>query len=263
MINHHKKLLMSIKSTIYSRFSRPEKVQKLLFRPSNNLLLSSGPSQYNIGMGKYPIYLELKDKRAVVVGAGPVALRKARSLLEAGARLVVVADKIAGMLNIQSPDTELIESKYSKEYLTEAVIVIAATNDQQLNKQIYRDCQELEILCNVVDQPELCDFFVPAVVNRGDLKIAIGTEGDCPAYAGHLRKKLEGIFTERHGQFLSELETLRKRIINEVTDTDNRKSLLGELVDDESFTYFTENGPAAWRDRAEEIVKQFKVRGQK
>jgi precorrin-2 dehydrogenase/sirohydrochlorin ferrochelatase len=132
---------------------------------------------------------------------------------------------------------------------------VAATNNNQLNKQIYRDCQELEVLCNVVDVPELCDFFVPAVVKRGDLQIAIGTEGKCPAYAGHLRKKLEDIFTEEHGEFLAELETIRKQIIEDVPDPADRKSLLGRLVDEKSFEYFVENGPVQWRTFADEVIK--------
>lgn len=208
-------------------------------------------------MAKYPIYLELADRRVVVIGAGSVALRKAESLLAAGARLVVVADKIDQTPTIRSIDSkaELIKSRYSKEYLKGAVLVIAATNKPQLNRQIYKDCQELEILCNVVDQSGLCDFFVPAVVKRGDLQIAIGTEGNCPAYAGHLRKKLEEIFTEQHGQFLAELETLRKQIIKDIPEGTDRKALLGQLVNDESFEYFIENGPSAWRDRADEIIR--------
>ncbi len=134
------------------------------------------------------------------------------------------------------------------------MLVIAATNNNQLNKQIYKDCQELEILCNVVDVPELCDFYVPAVVKRGDLHIAIGTEGCCPAYAGHIRKKLEKIFTEKHGEFLAELEKLRKRIITEVDEPADQKALLGELVDDKSFEYFIENDQDQWRTYVEERI---------
>ena len=127
------------------------------------------------------------------------------------------------------------------------MLVIAATNDHELNKQIYKDCQELEILCNVVDQPELCDFYVPAVVRRGDLQIAIGTEGDCPAYAGHIRKKLEQTFTDKHGEFLAELEAIRDHIIKDVPNEADRKIILGKLVDDESFEYFVKNGSDAWQ----------------
>ncbi len=209
-------------------------------------------------MAKYPIFLELSGRRAVVVGGGAVAVRKAQALLAAGARLVVVAEQIDNMPTALCRDknAELIKSKYSKDYLAEAVLAIAATNNHQLNRRIYKDCQELEVLCNVVDEPELCDFFVPAVVKRGDLQIAVGTEGHCPAYAGHIRKKLEEIFTEKHGQFLAELETLRKRIIEDVSEPSERKALLGKLADDKSFEYFVENGPAQWRTFAEELVKK-------
>ena len=221
-------------------------------------MLLSVEAWYNSFMAKYPIFLELSGRRVVVVGGGAVAVRKAQALLAAGARLVVVAERIDNMLTVLCRDknAELIKSKYSKDYLAGAVLTIAATNNHQLNRRIYKDCQELEVLCNVVDEPELCDFFVPAVVRRGDLQIAIGTEGHCPAYAGHIRKKLEEIFTEEHGQFLAELETIRKQIIEGVAEPTERKALLGELADDKSFEYFVENGPAQWRIFAEELVNK-------
>ncbi|MHC4365086.1 MAG: precorrin-2 dehydrogenase/sirohydrochlorin ferrochelatase family protein [Planctomycetota bacterium] len=208
-------------------------------------------------MAKYPIFLELGGRRVVVIGGGAVAGRKAQALLAAGARLVMVADKADDAITAlcAGTDAELIKSKYSKAYLAGAVLAVAATNKPQLNTQIYKDCQELEILCNVVDEPELCDFFVPAVVKRGDLQIAVGTEGDCPAYAGHLRKKLEQTFTEKHGEFLTELETLRKRIIKEVPEPADRKAILGQLVDDKSFEYFVQNGPDKWHQYAETLIR--------
>ncbi len=209
-------------------------------------------------MAKYPIFLELSGRRVVVIGGGAVAVRKAQALLDAGARLVVVADRIDKMLTVlyKNKKAELIKSKYSKDYLAQAILAVAATNDHKLNRRIYKDCQKLEVLCNVVDEPELCDFFVPAVVKRGDLQIAIGTEGSCPAYAGHIRKKLEEIFTEEHGQFLAELQTLRKRIVEDVPEPAERKALLGELAGDKSFEYFVENGPAKWQTFADELINR-------
>jgi precorrin-2 dehydrogenase/sirohydrochlorin ferrochelatase len=225
------------------------------------------------GMAKYPIFLELANRRVVIVGGGAVAARKAEAILRAGARLVIVAERIDNALRglcegttadsalrpssgqASSPQAEFIESKYSKDYLAEATIVIAATDNDRLNKQIYKDCQQLEILCNVVDSPGLCDFYVPAVIKRGDLQIAVGTEGKSPAFAGHIRKKLEKIFTEKHGEFLAELEGLREHIIKNVPDAAERKALLGKLVDDESFEYFVGNGAIAWRRKAGEMMR--------
>ena len=201
-------------------------------------------------MAKYPIYLELSGRRAVVIGAGAVALRKVQALVEAGARVTVVAEHIPA--NVQEDlvlhKVEVVISSYSKNYLVGATLCIAATNDLLLNQRIYADCQALEVLCNVVDQPQLCDFFVPAVVKRGSLQIAIGTEGHCPAYAGHLRKKLEEIFTDAHGQFAEELEKVRRHIITEIPNPDQRKAILGELTSDESFEYFTSHGTEKWHE---------------
>jgi len=209
-------------------------------------------------MAKYPIFLEMAGRRAVIVGAGPVAIRKAQVLLDAGARLVIVSDAVDEMLisRFKYANVEFIKSKYSKNYLAGAVLVIAATNKAAVNEQIYKDCQQLEILCNVVDDPRHCDFFVPAIVKRRDLQIAVSTEGNCPAYSGHIKKKLEALFTENHGRFVDELEQIRKHIIENIRDPADRKILLGRLVDDGSFEYFLDNGPEKWQHYAQKIISE-------
>ncbi len=208
-------------------------------------------------MSKYPIFLELKGRHTLVIGGGTVALRKAEVLLSTGAKLVVVANEISDELKAlcRKSNSESIESKYSKDHLKGVKLVVASTDDNQLNKQIYEDCQALGILCNVVDQPHLCDFFVPAVVRRGDLQIAISTNGRCPAYAAFLRKKLEKSFTEKHGEFIVELDNIRKIIIKKVDPAD-RKGLLEKLVADESYEYLVQNGTADWRNFADKIIAE-------
>lgn len=209
-------------------------------------------------MAKFPIYLDMNKRRAVVIGGGTVAVRKVEALAQANARITVVAEHVPSSFldAFQIPQVELIISSYRKDYLVGATLVIAATNDLILNRQIYEDCQELEILCNVVDQPELCDFYTPAVVQRGDLQIAVGTDGHCPAYAGHIRKKLEELFTDEHGRFLEYLESMRTRILNEVSDPNQRKAILGRLVSDESFDVFHNGGVEQWHHYADEQIHQ-------
>jgi len=211
-------------------------------------------------MPKYPIYLDLSGRRVVVIGAGAVAARKVLSLSATGARVVVVAEHATATFEEACSGTniELILSSYSKDYLAEAVLAIAATNDSVLNNRIYKDCQQLEVLCNVVDEPGLCDFYVPAVVDRGSLQIAIGTDGKCPAYAGHLRQKIEEMFTEQHGRFVEALDVVRKQIIAVVEDSAERKAILGEMVKDESFEYFVQNGESAWQERARGLIGAYK-----
>jgi precorrin-2 dehydrogenase/sirohydrochlorin ferrochelatase len=203
-------------------------------------------------MAKFPIYLEMAGRRAVVIGAGPVAVRKVNALHDAGARITVIAIHVSSAVEeaFSLLDVELVLTPYRKDYLVGATLVIAATNDMILNRQVYHDCQELEILCNVVDQPELCDFYTPAVVKRGDLQIAIGTDGNCPAYAGHIRRKLEDVFTQTHAEFVSLLEQMRKRILDEIHNANQRKALLGELASDESFEIFNSKGPSQWKNYA-------------
>ena len=203
-------------------------------------------------MAKYPIYLEMSGRRAVVIGAGAVAARKVQTLQEAGARVVVVAEQVQPPYAdaFRLANVELIVSPYRKEYLAGATLAIAATNDAALNQQIFHDCQELEVLCNVVDQPQLCDFYTPALVKRGDLQIAISTEGECPAYAGHVRRKLEELFTEAHGRFVEQLEHMRQRILKEVPDPNQRKALMGRLASDESFDIFSCKGQNRWTEYA-------------
>ena len=206
-------------------------------------------------MAKYPIYLELAGRVAVVIGAGEVAARKVKSLCDAGAKVTVIAKAVKDDFLGYCKDLkfQLITEDYSKGFLESAVIVIASTNDEELNREIYNDCRNLGVLCNVVDVPELCDFYVPATVKRGDLQIAIGTDGRCPAYAAHLRKKLENIFTEDHGRFLAELELIRAEVIGKL-QPENRRPVLEELVNDESFDYFLKQGPEKWRQMASEVI---------
>jgi len=208
-------------------------------------------------MARYPVFLTLSGKSVVIIGGGAVAGRKAEAILAAGANLTVVARKIDDAVReaCKGADTKLLEGDYRKDHLAGAVLVIAATSDNELNRQICEDCRELGILCNVVDVPDLCDFFVPAVVRRGGLQIAISTEGDCPAYARHLRKKLGKIFTDKHGEFLAELKAVRKRIIEEVPEAAGRKELLEQMVDEKSFDIFVQDGPDKWRTYAAGLIE--------
>jgi precorrin-2 dehydrogenase/sirohydrochlorin ferrochelatase len=210
---------------------------------------------------KYPIFLNLKSKRAVVIGGGPVAARKILSLLDTGARVVVVAEHIDDVLRAKCQNTniEFVEAKYSKDYLVGATLAFAATNDAKTNAQIYKDCQQLEVLCNVVDNPTLCDFFTPAVVKRDDLQIAISTDGNFPAYAGHLRQKLEEIITSEHGRFVTELEKIREKVLTDISDENKRKTVLGTLAGDEAFEIFRKKGPDALRIWAEKIIAETKL----
>ena len=209
-------------------------------------------------MAGYPIFLELAGKRIIVIGSGSAAVKKIQTLLRAGARVVVIAESIDTLIPLQSSgaNIELIKSKYSKEYLAGALLVIAFTDRSDLNRQIYKDCQQLEILCNIADDAEHCDFYLPAVVKRGPLQVAVAAEVSFPAFTGHIRKKLEAVITEDHGRFLDALENIRRLVTENISDSDDRKVILGRLADDASFDYFKNNGPEKWKQFAQKIIEE-------
>ncbi|MHC5138686.1 MAG: precorrin-2 dehydrogenase/sirohydrochlorin ferrochelatase family protein, partial [Planctomycetota bacterium] len=135
---------------------------------------------------------------------------------------------------------------------------IAATDDNALNTEIFEDCQKLKTLCNVVDVPHLCNFYVPAVINRGDLQLAISTNGKCPAYAGRLRRKFQELITEDHGRFLELLDSARQSVIDKI-QAHKRKEVLARLSDDDSYQLFLEKGPADWKAMSEKLISDYQI----
>jgi len=209
-------------------------------------------------MAKYPIYLDLTNTQAVVVGAGSVAARKVKTLLKAGAAVKVVTRAVEEDFDgiCKGLDIAIVISDYDRSHLEGAFLVIAATDDPELNTRVFNDCQSLKILCNVVDVPQLCNFYVPSVIRRGDLQIAISTDGKCPAYAAHLRRKLEKLVTEDHARFLDCLEEIRRKIISTELTLEDRKTLLVQLADDASFEIFVEKGPEEWKQQANQLLAE-------
>jgi len=162
----------------------------------------------------YPIFLKLKGRQCLVVGGGNIACRKIESLLECGPRVRVVAPDcdhavwemwMAGRI-------ELARRMFRPEDLEGVFLAIAATNDEEVNRAIHAAARERGVLCNVVDRPDLCDFYVPAVVERGDLQIAISTNGKAPALGAALRNWLEEEIGPGYGSAVERLGKLRERV---------------------------------------------------
>nr|MBF0221515.1 bifunctional precorrin-2 dehydrogenase/sirohydrochlorin ferrochelatase [Desulfobulbaceae bacterium] len=148
----------------------------------------------------YPAYLDIKGRECVVVGGGRVALRKVRGLLECNASVSVVSPILHAELAALHAQGKIIwhEKKYSKGDIVGAFLVIAATNDQGAQEEVFHDARQLNTLLNVADVPEKCNFILPARVQRGSLSISVSTGGKSPALAKMLRKKLEQEFDENY-----------------------------------------------------------------
>ena len=164
-------------------------------------------------MSYYPIVLKLEERPCLVVGGGVVAERKAVSLLEAGARVRVVAPRFTPRLEALGREgvVELVAREYQGQDLEGTALVISAASRREVNARVAREAGERGLLVNVVDSPQECSFIVPSVVRRGGLILAISTSGLSPALARYLREELEEEFGEEFGPLLELLAELRPR----------------------------------------------------
>jgi siroheme synthase-like protein len=147
------------------------------------------PCVLHFGLPHYPIFLNLKDRPVLVVGAGRVALRKTRGLLEAGARITVVAPESEpefGELPVA-----MVRRSFRASDLADIVLVFAATSDRLTNHRIAIAAKGKGIFANIADSAEECDFVVPARIQRDQLQIAVSTGGKDPRLSAELRRKLE------------------------------------------------------------------------
>ncbi len=183
----------------------------------------------------YPIFADLTGRPVLVVGGGTVAVRKVGTLHAAGARVTVVAlhaRREIGEL-AAGGDVELLERAFEPADLDGKWLVVAATDDRELNGRIFREASARRILCNVVDLPDLCTFHVPAVVRRGLLQIAVSTGGASPAMARRIRERLEGEFGTEYGPLLEALLDLRSHLkAKHPEDQEQRRQLLESFLDE-------------------------------
>ena len=165
--------------------------------------------------GYFPIFCDLKGKSVVVIGGGGVAQRKIGSLLEAGARVTLISPETTSHLSeiINQGLITHVARNFEPSDLDGAWLVIAATDDENVQAQVYEETRKRRIFCNVVDEPGMCSFIVPSTVRRRELCIAISTGGQSPALAKALRKDLEKRFGDEWGIFVSLLGRLRALVI--------------------------------------------------
>ena len=185
----------------------------------------------------FPMFLKLAGKQCLVVGAGKVGEPKIGGLIDTGASVHVVAIAASGQVRewADAGKIELELRSFSENDLDGTFLAVAATASESLNKLIYREAQRRGVLCNVVDVPEYCDFFYPAVVRRGDLQIAISTAGQSPSLAQKIRKQLERQFGEGYAAWVEQLGETRRLILASDLDQAAKWELLHSLASREAF----------------------------
>jgi siroheme synthase-like protein len=180
----------------------------------------------------FPMFMKLENKRCLVVGAGKVGEPKIASLLDTGARIHVVAlaadDTVRKWAQEGKINLEL--RAFTAVDLDEIFLAVVATASRQLNASIYNEAQRRGVLCNVVDDPAYCDFYYPAVVRRGDLQIAISTNGQSPALSQKLRQQLERQFGPGYAQWVAQLGETRKLVLASDLHPQKKRELLLSLA---------------------------------
>lgn len=184
-------------------------------------------------MKTYPLFAIIADKPCLVVGGGAVGERKVLDLVAAGAKVTVVSPaftpklaELAGQGLITA-----VAGDFHPAQVDGMVLVIGATDDTEVNRQVSAAAQARGVFVNIVDAPELCTFIVPAQVRRGDLTVAISTGGASPALAKRLRLELENYLQEDYGPFLALLQAIRERLLALRRGHPDNAALFNRLVE--------------------------------
>jgi uroporphyrin-III C-methyltransferase / precorrin-2 dehydrogenase / sirohydrochlorin ferrochelatase len=183
-------------------------------------------------MNYFPIFLDLKNKHCLLVGGGEVATRKGRLLARAGARLRIVALDVSDELRSLAKENngEIFERSYQLSDMNDCVLVVAATDDEPLNAQVSADAKKKLIPINVVDNPELCSYITPAIVDRDPLVIAISTGGEAPVLARLIRAKLETLISMNYGRLAQLASQWRDKIKAQFNEGDSRRRFWEKIL---------------------------------
>jgi precorrin-2 dehydrogenase/sirohydrochlorin ferrochelatase len=183
------------------------------------------------------MFMKLAGRQCLVVGAGKVGEPKVAGLLETGALIRVVALDASPAVRewARERKIELELRAFTPDDLDGAFLAVVATNSRSLNERVYHEAQRRRVLCNVVDVPDLCDFFYPSVIRRGDLQIAISTSGQSPSLAQKIRQQLEKQFGPAYAAWVAELGETRKLILASDLDKERKLDLLHSLASREAF----------------------------
>ena len=191
-------------------------------------------------MSLFPAFLKLHSRRVLVVGGGAIAAQKIPGLLEAGAQVHVVSPKLAPQLAewVRNRQINWSPKPFEPQDLDGAFLVVAATSLRDLNAHVYREADRRNILCNAVDDIDHCHFYYGSIVQRGDLQIAISTNGKSPALAQRLRKELEEQFGPEYECWLDWLGAAREALRAQSNDPETTKRWLHALASRPMFERF-------------------------
>lgn len=203
-------------------------------------------------MSYFPMFIELKDRSCLIVGGGRVAFRKVEVLKDFGAQIVVIAPVIL-------PEIKIIkgvvcrEKWFQKEDLKGQELVVAATDNQELNHQISEVCRKEKIPVNAVDQTEDCSFIFPAYLKEGEVVAAFSSGGQSPVITQYLKAEMQSVMTPRLGELAAYLGSLRKTVKQGTKTEEERKNIYREILQ-----FGLEKDYLPSQEEAERIIEKYR-----
>lgn len=204
----------------------------------------------------YPVYLDIRGRRCIVIGGGRVAESKVQSLLEAKVQVTIVSPHLSPPLKHLAETNRIayVARSYQRGDLTGAFLAVSAVNNRAVNEQVWQEAVEREIMVNVVDDLLHCNFITPAIVRRGDLTIAISTGGKAPALAARLRQQLEVAIGDEYIRFLELVGGMRPYVAARHPSFEQRKERWYRLIDSDVFDLLRRGDEPEARRRIAEIL---------
>jgi precorrin-2 dehydrogenase / sirohydrochlorin ferrochelatase len=183
-------------------------------------------------MSLYPVFLKLEGRKVLIVGGGSIAEQKIEGVLRSATDVTVIAPQITDRIRTWAEEKRVrhIAGEYSRGMAQGYFLVIAATDSEPVNRAVYEEARKSGALANAVDDPDYCNFYAPAVVNRGDFQIAISTGGASPALAQHIRRELEEKYGVEYGPWTAWLGRARQALRKALPRGENRKQLIRMLA---------------------------------
>ena len=180
-----------------------------------------------------PTFMNIRDRDCLIIGGGPVAARKASLVHAAGGKVIIVSPTVCDEIrqSIEDGAYQLIERDFQPEDLDNKVLVIAATDNEQVNQQVSKLAQARNLPVNVVDNPALCSFIMPSIIDRSPVQIAISTGGASPVLARMLRTQLEGSIPAAYGKLASLVESFREEAKQALPTVEQRKNFWEDILE--------------------------------
>ena len=180
-------------------------------------------------MSYFPFFIDIKNRKCIVVGGGTVALRKIEKLVLFEPQITVISPIICDEIS-KLPGIGIVRREFKDSDIDGAFLVITATDNSSLNERIFQMCSDKGIPVNTVDDKEKCSFIFPAIVKRENVTAAVSTEGKSPIFARYLRQSIERSLDDRTDRIVGILSGVRNRIKSEINDEENRKLAFEKIL---------------------------------